>query len=127
MRQLNVSKAKSDAGGSAGDDQAAGIFQRIKSLISDELVQSVNGVFQFKLSGDGDAEWYLDLKNGQGMLKHSRFKSHIFITCLDISRKVLHWVSLRRSYFWLLFKKILVQVSIRNCSQIAHEGNFAND
>jgi len=64
MRQLNVSKAKSDAGQPV--DQVSVVFQKIQGLITDELVQSVNGVFQFKLSGDGDTEWYLDLKNGAG-------------------------------------------------------------
>ena len=67
MRQLNVSKAKSDAGQPV--DQVSGVFQKIQGLITDELVQSVNGVFQFKLSGDGDTEWYLDLKNGAGLFQ----------------------------------------------------------
>ena len=69
MRQLNLNKAKSDATSSAGGDQVSGVFQKIQGLITDELVQSVKAVFQFKLSGDKNAEWYLDLKNGTGMLR----------------------------------------------------------
>lgn len=65
MRQLKANKVKSDGAAPAGGDQVSGVFQKIQGLISDELVKSVDGVFQFKLSGD-DGEWYLDLKNSPG-------------------------------------------------------------
>ena len=52
------------APGSAGG--VATLAQKIQSLCSEELVKSVNGVFQFDLEGDEAGAWYLDLKNGTG-------------------------------------------------------------
>ena len=60
-------RPESSSGSSSGD-QVGYVFEKIKGLVSDDLVQSVNGVFQFKLKGDKEAEWYLDLKNGSGIV-----------------------------------------------------------
>ena len=44
----------------------AGLFDTIKSLCNEELVKSVNGVFEFHLEGKEPGVWYLDLKNNAG-------------------------------------------------------------
>ncbi|XP_020604794.1 hydroxysteroid dehydrogenase-like protein 2 [Orbicella faveolata] len=44
----------------------AGLFDTIKSLCNEELVKSVNGVFEFHLEGKEPGVWYLDLKNNSG-------------------------------------------------------------
>ena len=44
----------------------AGLFETIKSLCNEELVKSVNGVFEFHLEGNEPGVWYLDLKNNAG-------------------------------------------------------------
>lgn len=73
MRQLKVNKAKSDPAAAENGDQVSGVFQKIQTLISDELVKSVNGVFDFNLSGNKNSEWYLDLKNGAGIYNIEAF------------------------------------------------------
>ena len=44
----------------------AALFETIKSLCNEELVKSVNGVFEFHLEGKEPGVWYLDLKNNAG-------------------------------------------------------------
>ena len=46
-----------------------GLFETIKSLCNEELVKSVNGVFEFHLEGKEAGVWYLDLKNNSGKKK----------------------------------------------------------
>lgn len=43
-------------------------FKIIQSLLNEELVKSINGVFQFNLSGADAGVWYIDMKNGSGSL-----------------------------------------------------------
>lgn len=43
-----------------------GLFETMKSLCNEELVKSVNGVFEFHLEGKEPGVWYLDLKNDAG-------------------------------------------------------------
>lgn len=49
----------------------AGLFDTIKSLCNEELVKSVNGVFEFHLEGKEPGVWYLDLKNNSGKKRFS--------------------------------------------------------
>ena len=56
---------ESAAHGSQGGG-VAGLFETIKSLCNEELVKSVNGVFEFHLEGKEPGVWYLDLKNNSG-------------------------------------------------------------
>ncbi|NWR53788.1 HSDL2 protein, partial [Regulus satrapa] len=41
-------------------------FRIIQGAVTEELVRSAQGVFQFELSGDGGGTWYLDLKSKAG-------------------------------------------------------------
>ncbi|XP_053158600.1 hydroxysteroid dehydrogenase-like protein 2 [Hemicordylus capensis] len=41
-------------------------FKIIKAAISDEVVKSTQGVYQFELSGEEGGTWYIDLKNKGG-------------------------------------------------------------
>ena len=68
MRQMKANKAKSESTASSGPGEVPRVFDKIRGMINDELVKSVNGVFQFTLSGAEAGDWYLDLKNGAGIL-----------------------------------------------------------
>ena len=68
MRQMKANKAKSKSAASSGTGEVPHVFDKIRGLINDDLVKSVNGVFQFTLSGAEAGDWYLDLKNGAGIL-----------------------------------------------------------
>ena len=71
MRQMKANKVKSESAASAGAGEVPRVFEKIRGLINDELVKSVNGVFQFTLSGAEAGDWYLDLKNGAGILSEN--------------------------------------------------------
>ena len=43
------------------------VFERVHSLCNEELVQSINGIFEFHLSGKEPGVWYLDLKDNSGI------------------------------------------------------------
>lgn len=58
-------KEASATGGSSGN--VAQIFETIKSLCDEDLVKTINGVFEFDVSGTDAGLWYLDLKNGSGI------------------------------------------------------------
>ena len=45
------------------------VFEMVHSLCNEELVQSINGIFEFHLSGKEPGVWYLDLKNNSGIWK----------------------------------------------------------
>ena len=45
------------------------VFEKVHSLCNKELVQSINGIFEFHLSGKEPGVWYLDLKNSSGIWK----------------------------------------------------------
>ncbi|KAJ8305355.1 hypothetical protein KUTeg_015900 [Tegillarca granosa] len=59
---------KSDASGSAAGGDPTATFNAIKSMMNEELVGSVGGIFQFKLTGSHEGLWYVDLKNGSGSI-----------------------------------------------------------
>ncbi|NXI06527.1 HSDL2 protein, partial [Pachycephala philippinensis] len=41
-------------------------FRVIQGAVTEEIVRSTGGVFQFELSGDGGGIWYIDLKTEGG-------------------------------------------------------------
>lgn len=43
-----------------------GIFDIIKSLCNNQLVNEVRGVFEFHLTGKDEGVWYIDLQNDAG-------------------------------------------------------------
>lgn len=43
-----------------------GLFSKIDSLLSEDLVKKTNAVFLFNVQGDEAGIWFLDLKNGAG-------------------------------------------------------------
>ena len=49
----------------------------LKSLITPDLVKSVNGVYSFNITDASPAEWYLDLKNGSGSLASGVFDGKV--------------------------------------------------
>ncbi|XP_068090398.1 hydroxysteroid dehydrogenase-like protein 2 [Hyperolius riggenbachi] len=49
-----------------GQSLVEGTFQAIGKTINEDAVKSVQGVYQFVLSGADEGTWYLDLKNDKG-------------------------------------------------------------
>lgn len=58
-------KSKNDSSSSSGG-QIDGLFAKIESSLSEELVKKVNAMYQFNVKGDEAGIWFLDLKNGAG-------------------------------------------------------------
>ncbi|NXL91082.1 HSDL2 protein, partial [Alectura lathami] len=65
--------AETPDGAKANKESASGpqgavaeIFRVIQGEISQEIVKSTQGVFQFELSGEEEGSWYIDLKNNSG-------------------------------------------------------------
>lgn len=46
--------------------EIAQLFGAIEGLLTEELVQKVNAIYQFNVKGDESGTWYIDLKNGSG-------------------------------------------------------------
>lgn len=42
------------------------LFDKIKSLLSADIVAKVQAVYEFNITGDEEGTWFLDLKNGSG-------------------------------------------------------------
>lgn len=66
-----ISANEKMAGVYGGQSKAAaggieGLFVKIESLLSAELVQKVGASYQFNLKGGEAGTWFLDLKNGSG-------------------------------------------------------------
>ncbi|XP_013396626.1 hydroxysteroid dehydrogenase-like protein 2 [Lingula anatina] len=72
MVQMQKSQKSGEAAEAAQQAPAAGtggpqkLFQTLEKMLNEELVKSVNGVFQFNLQGADAGTWYLDMKNGAG-------------------------------------------------------------
>ncbi|XP_063705568.1 hydroxysteroid dehydrogenase-like protein 2 [Culicoides brevitarsis] len=58
---LDAKKAAAATGG-----KIEGLFQKIESLMSEEVVKRVNAVYQFNVKGEEAGVWFCDLKNGAG-------------------------------------------------------------
>uniref|UniRef100_A0A182JTK9 Hydroxysteroid dehydrogenase-like protein 2 n=1 Tax=Anopheles christyi TaxID=43041 RepID=A0A182JTK9_9DIPT len=43
-----------------------GLFQKIESLLSEEIVRKTGAVYEFKVKGEEAGTWFADLKNGTG-------------------------------------------------------------
>ena len=65
MVESQKKMTQSTSQGSSGEGVAQ-IFDKIKSLGDEELVRSVNGVFEFHLDGKEPGVWFVDLKNNSG-------------------------------------------------------------
>jgi hypothetical protein len=52
----------------------------LKSLISADLVKSVNGVYSFNITDASPSDWYLDLKNGTGALGSGAYDGKVDCT-----------------------------------------------
>lgn len=57
-------KQRKSVGASSG--QIPVLFGKIETLLSPELVQKTQAVFQFNIEGEEKGTWHLDLKNGAG-------------------------------------------------------------
>ncbi|CAF1011474.1 unnamed protein product [Brachionus calyciflorus] len=59
---------KTEAPSASATQDVSGSMNALKKLLSAELVQKVNGVYAFKITDSQPADWYLDLKNGNGKI-----------------------------------------------------------
>ncbi|EDO42526.1 predicted protein [Nematostella vectensis] len=66
MRDHIKATSGSGSSGAASGGNVAGLFTKIQSMCDPELVKSVNGSFEFHLTGAEPGVWYLDLKNDSG-------------------------------------------------------------
>ena len=58
----------------------SGSIDKIRGLISPDLVKNTNGVYWFKLSDSTPSDWYLDLKNGNGSLTSGSYDGKVNVT-----------------------------------------------
>lgn len=58
------SKSKASAASPSG--QIEGLFKKIETHLSEELVQKVNAIYHFDVKGDEAGTWFLNLKEGKG-------------------------------------------------------------
>ncbi|CAH3020852.1 unnamed protein product, partial [Porites evermanni] len=72
MLESQKKMTQSASQGSSGEGVAQ-IFDKIKSLGDEELVRSVNGVFEFHLEGKEPGVWFVDLKNNSGNVGSGSF------------------------------------------------------
>lgn len=71
IRQQMEEKGGTPAFGGGSKSAAGGpaqTFSAIEGLLSEDLVSSMNGVFQFNLTGPEEGVWFIDLKTGSGKL-----------------------------------------------------------
>lgn len=61
-----VEKKTEPSSGGAPKGQIEGLFAKIESVLSEELVKKTNAVYLFHVKGDETGTWFLDLKNGSG-------------------------------------------------------------
>lgn len=64
---------------SSGADVTASM-DSLKKLVSADLVKQINGVYAFQISDASPADWYLDLKNGNGKLDSGAFDGKVNCT-----------------------------------------------
>ncbi|XP_078656348.1 hydroxysteroid dehydrogenase-like protein 2 isoform X1 [Branchiostoma floridae x Branchiostoma belcheri] len=67
--ELNKDLPQAAAAGGASQAAAGGpaqTFEVINSLVSEDILSTVKGVFQFNLTGAEEGTWHLDLKNAPG-------------------------------------------------------------
>lgn len=64
--QGKVDGGSKTAQASGVSGQVVGLFKKIESQLSEELVKKVNASYVFQLKGDGESTWFIDLKTGSG-------------------------------------------------------------
>lgn len=64
--ETDIFSQKSKVSQSAAPGQIEGLFKKIESHLSEELVQKVNAVYHFNVKGDEAGTWFLNLKEGKG-------------------------------------------------------------
>uniref|UniRef100_A0A182U8T1 Hydroxysteroid dehydrogenase-like protein 2 n=1 Tax=Anopheles melas TaxID=34690 RepID=A0A182U8T1_9DIPT len=62
----HAASLKKPAGEAAAGGKIEGLFQKIESLLSEEIVRKTGAVYEFKVKGEESGTWFADLKNGTG-------------------------------------------------------------
>ncbi|KAH3693716.1 hypothetical protein DPMN_081156 [Dreissena polymorpha] len=50
------------------DSVVGKVFKQIEAMMSEDMVKSINGVFQFNLTGANAGDWFVDFKTGKGQV-----------------------------------------------------------
>lgn len=70
LRQQIVEQGGKPAFGGSSQHVQGGatfqVFKQLESMVNEDLVKSVGGVFKFDLKGAEEGVWFIDLKNGSG-------------------------------------------------------------
>ncbi|XP_031638024.1 hydroxysteroid dehydrogenase-like protein 2 [Contarinia nasturtii] len=64
--ETSINNVFSKATSGATPGQIEGLFKKIESHLSEELVQKVDAVYHFNVKGDEAGVWFLNLKEGKG-------------------------------------------------------------
>lgn len=74
------------AASSGGDKSIENVFEKIKTLLNEEIVKRTAGIYSFQITGPVKEEWYVDMKNGAGSIgrgSHPSGKADVTLT-LDL-------------------------------------------
>lgn len=63
-----------------GSGKIEGLFQKIESLLSDEIVKKTGAVYEFNVKGDEAGLWFADLKNGTGKVGKGKAPTNVDAT-----------------------------------------------
>lgn len=64
-QQKNALKT-GETSSSGGNKKIPLLFEKIKSVLNNEIVDRTKAIYQFNVLGDEKGTWYIDLKNGDG-------------------------------------------------------------
>ncbi|KAG1656803.1 Hydroxysteroid dehydrogenase-like protein 2 [Nymphon striatum] len=62
-KQIEMTKTAKPAGADISIDK---VFDILKTVLNDDLIQQTKGVYLFEVSGAEEGNWHIDLKNGSG-------------------------------------------------------------
>lgn len=64
----------------SGTANVASSMDKIRAMISPDLIQKMKGVYLFKIPDANPTDWYLDLKNGDGCLTSGQYEGKVNCT-----------------------------------------------
>lgn len=77
MEKQSQAAAKPVSAPASSANDVTSAMNSLKGLITPDLVKSVNGVYSFNVTDATPADWYLDLKNGNGTLASGAFDGKV--------------------------------------------------
>lgn len=77
MGSVKAAKGRAYSTSASAGNDVTPAMNALKALITPDLVNSVKGVYGFSITDASPAEWYLDLKNGNGALESGAFDGKV--------------------------------------------------